>query len=213
MSRAYQADNDGFVTISPKILYFGTPVALVSSNNEDGSPNLAPISSFWALGWTITLGLLADTKTLENLRARPECVVNLPSPEMWQQVETLAPLTGQNPVPEDKRKKFRFEKDKFQAGGFNAWPSEAVSVPRVKECPVQMEAVVRKVHELEGDSRLQKLGGGSAAEVEILRVHVRRDFVLTENYIDPSKWQPLVYDFRHYFGLGEELGATFRAEV
>jgi flavin reductase (DIM6/NTAB) family NADH-FMN oxidoreductase RutF len=76
-----------------------------------------------------------------------------------------------------------------------------------------MEAVVRKVHDLEGDSRLQKLGGGSAVEVEILRVHVRRDFVLTENYIDPSKWQPLVYDFRHYFGLGEELGATFRAEV
>ena len=44
-----------FVTIAPKILYFGTPVALISSVNEDESSNLAPISSFWALGWTVTL--------------------------------------------------------------------------------------------------------------------------------------------------------------
>ena len=208
------SDEDArFVTITPKILYFGTPVALVSSLNEDESPNLAPISSFWALGWTMTLGLLAQTKTLENLRRRPDCVVNLPSPEMWRQVEAIAPLTGQNPVPEDKADKFRFEKDKFGAGAFTPWPSEVVSAPRVKECPVQMEAILRKIHDLEGDSRLRQLGGGAAVEVEIIRVHVRQDFVLKENHIDPEKWQPLIYNFRHYFGLGEELGTTFRAEV
>ena len=83
----------------------------------------------------------------------------------------------------------------------------------MKECPVQMEAVTRKIHHLEGDSRLNKLGGGSAVEVEILRVHARRDFVLQGDYIDPGKWQPLIYNFRHYFGLGRELGNTFRAEV
>jgi flavin reductase (DIM6/NTAB) family NADH-FMN oxidoreductase RutF len=37
-------------TMDPVILYFGTPVALVSSTNEDGSPNLAPMSSAWWLG-------------------------------------------------------------------------------------------------------------------------------------------------------------------
>jgi len=46
-----------FETIEPKILYFGTPVAVISSLNEDGATNLAPISSFWALGWTFLLGL------------------------------------------------------------------------------------------------------------------------------------------------------------
>jgi flavin reductase (DIM6/NTAB) family NADH-FMN oxidoreductase RutF len=48
--------------------------------------------------------------------------------------------------------------------------------------------------------------------VEILRVHVRRDFIIDDHYIDPAKWQPLIYNFRHYFGLGKELGTTFRAE-
>jgi flavin reductase (DIM6/NTAB) family NADH-FMN oxidoreductase RutF len=59
-----------FRTIEPKILYFGTPVALVSSLNEDGTTNLAPISSFWALGWTLVLGLLDETKTADNFRYR-----------------------------------------------------------------------------------------------------------------------------------------------
>ncbi|KAA6457282.1 flavin reductase family protein [Acidobacteria bacterium AB60] len=205
--------SEEFVTIAPKILYFGNPVALISSLNEDGTPNLAPISSFWALGWTMTLGLLTETKTLKNLQERPECVVNLPSPDMWRQVEALAPLTGQNPVPEDKRDKFRFEKDKFTAGDFTTLPGEVVPVPRVQECPVQMEAITRSIHHLTGEARVHKLGGAASVEVEILRVHVRKDYVLKEHYIDPGKWQPLIYNFRHYFGLGEELGSTFRAEV
>lgn len=202
-----------FKTITPKILYFGTPVAIVSSANEDGSANLAPISSFWALGWTIVLGLLRDTKTLGNLENNPDCVVNLPAPELWHQVELLAPLTGLNPVPQEKSSKFHYEADKFWAAGLTALPSDFVSVPRVKECPAQLECRVKKIHGLEGDSRLQELTGGAAVEVEVVRVHLREDYVLKENYVDPQRWQPLIYNFRHYFGLSEELGKTFRAEV
>ncbi len=33
------------VTITPSILYFGTPVVLISTENLDGTPNLAPMSS------------------------------------------------------------------------------------------------------------------------------------------------------------------------
>jgi flavin reductase (DIM6/NTAB) family NADH-FMN oxidoreductase RutF len=212
-NRPLTSANHQFVTIAPKILYFGTPVALITSVNEDQSPNLAPISSFWALGWTVILGLLTLTKTLQNLEKQPDCVINLPSPDLWREVERLAPLTGQNPVPEEKASQFRFEPDKFAAGGFTRLESEIVAAPRVKECPVQIEARARKIHALEGDSRLGTLGGGAAVEVEVLKVHVRKDFVIKDHYIDPDKWQPLIYNFRHYFGLGDELGRTFRAEV
>jgi hypothetical protein len=99
-----------FKTVEPKILYFGTPVALISSLNEDETTNLAPMSSFWALGWTVVLGVLDETKTAENLARHPECVVNVPSPDLWQQVEKLAPLTGKDPVPEIKAKQFHFER-------------------------------------------------------------------------------------------------------
>jgi hypothetical protein len=49
-------------------------------------------------------------------------------------------------------------------------------------------------------------------EVRILKVHVHSEFVLGEQHVNPEKWQPLIYNFRHYFGLGDELGKTFRAE-
>lgn len=202
-----------FETISPKILYFGTPVAIVSSANPDGSTNIAPISSFWALGWTIVLGLLRDTRTLQNLESNPECVVNLPSPEMWQQVEQLAPLTGLNPVPEEKAAKFRYEADKFSAAELSPLASELIRVPRVRECPAQLECRVKKIHSLEGDARLHSLTGGAAVEVEVLCVHIRKDFVLKGDYVDAGRWQPLIYNFRHYYGLGKELGKTFRAEA
>jgi flavin reductase (DIM6/NTAB) family NADH-FMN oxidoreductase RutF len=39
------ADPTGHVTITPAILYFGTPVVLLSTENENGSFNLAPMSS------------------------------------------------------------------------------------------------------------------------------------------------------------------------
>lgn len=201
-----------FRTIEPKILYFGTPVALISSLNEDGSTNLAPMSSFWALGWTLMLGLLDETKSAENVARHPECVVNLPAPGMWRSVERLAPLTGKNPVPEIKAKQFCFEADKFGAAQLAPLASDLVRPARVRECPVQMEARVVAVHKLHGD-RLQQLGGGVAAEVEILRVHVASEFITGENYIDPERWSPLLYNFRHYFRLADkELGKTFRAE-
>ncbi|MBC8640828.1 flavin reductase family protein [Caballeronia sp. EK] len=200
-----------FRTIEPKILYFGTPVALISSLNEDATTNLAPMSSFWALGWTLVLGLLDETKTAENFERNPECVINLPSPEMWQQVEKLAPLTGKNPVPELKAKQFRFEKCKFEEAEFTQLASDSVKPFRVAECPVQMEARVRHIHKMGGE-KLEKLGGGVAAEVEIIRVHADEDFVKNDNHIDAEKWSPLVYNFRHYFRLAErELGKTFRA--
>ena len=203
---------DGFRTIEPKILYFGSPVALISSQNEDGSTNLAPISSFWALGWTAMLGLLDETKTADNFARLPECVINIPSPDMWQHVEKLAPLTGKNPVPEIKAKQFRFVADKFSASGLSPIPSEIVRPERAKECPVHLEARVVHLHTLGGE-KLNQLGGGIAAEVEVLRVHVADEFVLGENHIDPEKWSPLIYNFRHYFRLADkELGKTFRAK-
>jgi flavin reductase (DIM6/NTAB) family NADH-FMN oxidoreductase RutF len=204
--------NSEFRTIEPKILYFGTPVAVISSLNEDGSTNLAPMSSFWALGWTLMLGLLDETKTAENLKRHPECVVNLPSPDLWRNVEQLAPLTGKNPVPEIKAKQFRFEADKFAAAAFTPQESEVVRPARIRECPIHMEARVIRLHKMAGE-KLEQLGGGVAAEVEIVRVHAANDLILGDNYIDPQKWSPLLYNFRHYFRLADkELGKTFRAE-
>lgn len=89
-------------TIEPTILYFGTPVALISTLNEDGTPNIAPMSSAWWLGWSCMLGLGSMGKTSDNLIRTRECVINLPSEEQVTSVDRLALTTGKNPVPEKK---------------------------------------------------------------------------------------------------------------
>lgn len=205
-------DGDGssrFRVIAPKILYFGTPVVLISTCNEDGSANLAPMSSAWALGYTILLGLGARGKTAENLARGGECVLNLPSDDLWQAVERLAPLTGKNPVPDEKLSSaFRYERDKFGAARLTPMPSELVAPPRVAECPLHLEAVVRDIRPLGGAE-----SGTLAVEVEVVRVHARAEIVHGERHICPAAWRPLIYNFRHYFGLGHELGKTFRSET
>ncbi|OLO34658.1 flavin reductase [Streptomyces sp. MNU77] len=195
------------VTVTPSILYFGTPVVLLSTENENGSFNLAPMSSAWALGHVIVLGLGAEGQTAHNLRSRRDLVVNLPGPTQWPAVERLAPLTGRTPVPAGKRGSFRFEPDKFAAAGLRPQPSELVRPPRVAECPMQLEArVARAQPDSSGDFLI--------VEAQVLKVHADpRIIVSGSQHIDPAAWSPLIYNFRHYYALGPELGHSFRSQT
>lgn len=49
-------------SIQPKILYYGAPVILLTTLNEDGSSNISPLSSSWALGECIVLGIGAGER-------------------------------------------------------------------------------------------------------------------------------------------------------
>jgi flavin reductase (DIM6/NTAB) family NADH-FMN oxidoreductase RutF len=201
-----------FRTIEPKRLYCGTPVALISSLNEDGATNLAPRSSFWAPGWTLVPGALDRTKTAENLARHPECVVNIASPELCDNVEELASLPGKNPVPETKAKPFRFEPDKFKSAGLTPLESNLVRPARACECPVRTEARAQNLHRISG-ANSSSWAVGLRPRLKFVRLHVATDFVLGDRYIDAVKWSPLIYNFRHYFRLAEhELGKTFRAQ-
>jgi flavin reductase (DIM6/NTAB) family NADH-FMN oxidoreductase RutF len=133
--------------IRPNILYFGTPVALITTISEDGSHNIGPMSSAWALGYTVVMGWEITAKTLENLDRERECVVNLPGPDLADKVEALAPLTGRNPPAEHKADKFRYEPDKFGEVGLTREESQTVTPPRIAECPLQLEAKVTAIHE------------------------------------------------------------------
>ena len=193
--------------VYPKILYFGTPVVLLTTLNVDGSSNITPMSSAWALGNRIILGLGEGGHGLANLQRYGECVVNVPGSTLWQKVECLAPYTGADPVPDYKRGIFRYEKDKFAVSQLAAVHSSHVRPSRIDECPLQIEAKVVDIR-LTGDSPHFAI-----IEVEAVTVHAHEAIVLDDSHIDTGAWRPLIYNFRHYFGLGEELGKTFRAEV
>jgi flavin reductase (DIM6/NTAB) family NADH-FMN oxidoreductase RutF len=191
------------VQIDPAILYFGTPVVLIGSTNDDGSHNLAPMSSAWWVGWRCMLGLAGNSKTTENLIRSGECVLNLPSADLVAAVDRLARTTGSNPVPTGKlHRGYRHEKDKFDISGLTASASETVGAPRVAECPVQMEAKVAYLNEMAQDDAVWR-GNLIAIEVRITRVHAHADIMMsgTSNRIDPDKWRPLIMSFQEFYGL------------
>jgi flavin reductase (DIM6/NTAB) family NADH-FMN oxidoreductase RutF len=194
------------VVIDPAILYFGTPVVLVSSADAAGAPNLAPISSIFWLGHTAVIGIAARSQTAANLRSTGECVLNLPSTSEVDAVDRLALTTGRFPVPPRKAAVgYRHEADKFGVAGLTARPSETVGAPRVAECPVNLEGRVQAMHGLELADP-ERAGGVLAVEVAITRVHVHPSIRSRtgEHRIDPELWRPLIMSFQRFYGLGEE---------
>ncbi|MBC2864855.1 flavin reductase family protein [Streptomyces mexicanus] len=201
--------------IEPGILYFGTPVVLLSTLNEDGTPNLAPMSSAFWLGWRAVLGLGARSQTSQNMLRTRECVLNLPSDALAPAVDRLALTTGTDPVPPRKAERgYRYEPDKFGRAGLTPVPSETVAPPRAAECPVAMEAVVEAVHSLADDDDTQR-GSVLTFEVRVRRVHVHDEIrqAGTEDHIDPDAWRPLIMSFQKLYGLGPQVHPSTLARI
>ncbi|MFB9269994.1 flavin reductase family protein [Bradyrhizobium erythrophlei] len=190
--------------VDPAILYLGTPVVLIGTQNEDGMPNLAPMSSAWWLGWGCMLGLNASSKTLENLQRTGQCVLNMPSADLVACVDRIALTTGSNPVPANKvGMGFRYVADKFGLAQLTPAAGDTVMAPRAIECPVQMEAVVEQITPF-GATNPRIRTKMLAIEVRITRVHAHPDILVdgNPNRIDPDKWRPLIMSFREFYGLG-----------
>jgi flavin reductase (DIM6/NTAB) family NADH-FMN oxidoreductase RutF len=204
-----------FRSVEPAILYIGTPVVLVSSLNPDGSPNLAPMSSLWFLGWTAVLGFDAASQTPRNIQRTGECVLNLPDSSLVSHVDRLALLTGRERLPLHKRALgYRYEREKFAAAGLEALPSETVKPPRVRECPIQLEATLEHVRPIaEHDPRLAV--PALAVELRVRRVHVDDSLLVPgePQRIDPERWHPLLMSFRQFFGRGQRLHSSRLAEA
>ncbi|KAK3649181.1 hypothetical protein LTR56_007021 [Elasticomyces elasticus] len=194
-------------TINPAVLYWGTPVVLVTTVNPDGSSNIGPMSSAFWIGNRCILGLGTSSQTTQNLLRTKECVLNLPSDDMGDAVNNLAYTTGTEIIPEYKiARGYRYEKDKWTAAQLTPQGSEKVAPPRVQNCPVQMEAAYRGTYEMLG-------GAVQVIEVEVLQTHVDNTLRLEgyANRVDPDAWRPMIMSFQHLYGLRH--GEVVRSEL
>jgi flavin reductase (DIM6/NTAB) family NADH-FMN oxidoreductase RutF len=189
-----------------KVLYFGTPVVLISSVNPDRSANLAPMSSAWWLGESAMLGLGNSSQTSANLRRHGECVLNLAPSSMADAVDRIAMTTGSTEIkPYRRTQGYVHVKDKFALGGFTRQASDLVEPPRVAECPIQLECRV-----LEGRPFDENATG---FQVRVLRAHVDDELVVPgTHYVDPLRWDPLIMKFCEFFGGGQNIRSSRLAE-
>lgn len=194
------------IEVTPRSMYYGSSVALLVTLNEDGSENIAPMSSTWSLRNRIVLGMGAASRTVANLRRLPELTINLPNASMWQQVERLSGLTGMPEVPEHKAGQFRFEQDKWHAAELNRTASTGVRPGRITECPIQMEAVVESTMLID-----EAPEGFLVVAARVDAMHVHEHIALADGAgVDPDSWEPLIFSFRSYRSAEREVGRMSR---
>ena len=211
-------------SISPSIFYWGTPVVLVTTENEDGSTNIAPMSSAWWLGNRCMLGLGSISQTTLNLLRTKQCVLNLASDTMAGSINALAKTTGSKEVTTANEESppllyfkrmndYEYVADKFKRARLTRVPSALVRPYRIAECPAQMEAELVGVHQMMQDTDAKAI---IALEVKILRTYVHDDIRMAgkPNRIDPDKWRPLIMNFQELYGLApKKISRSTLAEI
>jgi flavin reductase (DIM6/NTAB) family NADH-FMN oxidoreductase RutF len=166
---------DSFKTLVSCVL--PRPIAFVSTISANGVPNLAPFSFFNGVGsnppavifspCTRADGTVKDT--LVNLRAVPECVVN------------LVPFSMKDAMNEASYQ-FPSEVNEFEAAGFTPLASRFVRPPRVAESPVQMECKLVQIVPV-GDGPLS----ANICIAEVLCFHIAKEILLGDETVDVSK--------------------------
>lgn len=154
------------------------PIALASTIDQTGQPNLSPFSFFNCFGSNPPILVFSPllrvrngtTKhTLDNVRVHAEVVINVVSYPMVHQT-SLASCEYPQAV------------DEFGKAGFTPEASEMVRPFRVKESPVSFECRVTRVIDT-GTSG----GAGHLVCCEILVMHVDDGILDADGYIDPHR--------------------------
>ncbi len=153
------------------------PVALVSTVDRDGVPNVAPFSFFNGVGanpptilFCPTLRSSGDNRkdTLRNVEQTGEFVINIVSGAIADAANATAAEVGP-------------EVDEFELAGLTPLASEVVKAPRVAESPAHMECKLSQII-FTG----QGPGAGVVVLGQVVRFHVRPD--LFDNFrVDPAK--------------------------
>ncbi len=154
------------------------PIALVSSMDEEGRPNLAPFSFFNAFGANPPIMIFSPSRrgrdnttkhTFENVKLVPEVVINVVTYDMVQQTSLSS-----SDFPEGI--------NEFEKSGFTMLESSVVKPFRVKESPVQYECKILNVIETGTEG-----SAGNLVICEVLKIHVAEGMLLNDGKIDLHK--------------------------
>ena len=154
------------------------PIALVSTIDIEGRPNLSPFSFFNVFSANPPIAIFSPARrvrnntikhTLQNVASTKEVVINVVS----------YPIVEQTSLSSTEYKKGVNE---FIKSGLTPIESIQVKPYRVKESPVQMECVVKNIISLGEDG-----GAGNLVVCEIVKMHISENILNENHHIDPNK--------------------------
>lgn len=156
------------------------PISFVSTIDKDGHINLSPFSFFNVFSSNPPILVFSPSRrgrdatnkhTYENVMEVPECVINIVTFPMVEQM-SLASSEYEKGINE------------FAKAGFTELPSDIVRPPRVAESPISLECKVNSVVPL-GDQG----GAGNLIICEVLMVHIQEKYMNDAGQLDTEKLQ------------------------
>ncbi|MEC4115406.1 flavin reductase family protein [Myroides phaeus] len=154
------------------------PIAMASTVDADGRPNLSPFSFFNLFSANPPILVFSASRrvrdnslkhTLFNVQATMQVVINVVNYEMVQQT-SLSSTEYKDGVNE------------FVKSGLTMIPSEIVKPFRIKESPVQFECAVQEIIPLGNEG-----GAGNLVICEVLKMHISEEVLDENGNIDQHK--------------------------
>lgn len=154
------------------------PIAFVTTIDKEGNVNLSPFSFFNCFGSNpptlvyspaLSGRTGASKNTHDNVKDVAECVVNIAHYGILYQMNLAA---GMYPKGVNE----------FTKSGLTMLPSETIKPPRVAECYVQFECIVKQILETGTQG-----GAGNLVICEVTRIHINEAVINEEGSIDPFK--------------------------
>lgn len=154
------------------------PIALASTIDDKGNPNLSPFSFFNVFSANPPILIFSPARrvrnntlkhTLENAKQTKEVVINVVNFDMVHQT-SLASTEYEKNVNE------------FYKAGFTMLQSNKVKPFRVKESPVQFECKINDIIELGKEG-----GAGNLIICEVICMHINKNILDQNNDIDQYK--------------------------
>jgi len=154
------------------------PIALASTVDENGIPNLSPFSFFNVFSANPPILIFSPARrvrgnttkhTLENVKATNEVVINVVNYNIVQQMSLSST-------------EYPAEVNEFEKAGFTMLSSEKVTPFRVAESPIQLECKVNEVIELGKEG-----GAGNLIICEVVKLHIKEEFLDSNGLINQEK--------------------------
>jgi flavin reductase (DIM6/NTAB) family NADH-FMN oxidoreductase RutF len=168
---------------------YPVPVVLVTClDRENGRAN--PITVAWC-------GIVASNPPQISVSIRPsrhshkliakerQFTVNIPSADITKKTDLCGIKSGK-------------DTDKMSLCSFTGIPASKISAPMIKECPVNIECVLKETI---------RLGSHDMFIGEVVAVHADDALLDRNGRIDYAKARPFVFNGGEYWSLGSKIGS------
>ena len=171
----------------PGNMLYPVPVVLITTSDGKGKDNIITIA--WAGTVNseppmVSISVRKSRYSHELLSKNGEFVVNLVNKKLVRVTDLIGVKSGR-------------DIDKFKECGLTAIKSQKVSVPSIKESPVNIECKVVNVLEL---------GSHDMFIGEVLSVSVDKEYLNKKGALKMDKMDLVAYNHGEYYTLGDYLG-------